>query len=219
MFRSYRRWKRNRKINKVKEGDGHQLKPFRFWQPLTRSIFYMKLIEKNEEAHVYAVNVHFFSEDETTELYRDGTHIATSSLPATFPVPGGVIEVATSDYGISRMDYVTRDGARQLQPDKRSAEGLRLRFDQRFPLISASIGACAIAILLLSIFLGLPQLLEGLTQIPWVAEHIGTFQSPVTLPNWLNTTLIILSVFAAMERALTLKNHWLIDMETSYWDE
>ncbi|KQL58603.1 MULTISPECIES: hypothetical protein [Bacillaceae] len=220
MFRSYRQWKRRKKVNKVKEGDGHGLKPFRFWQPLTRSLFYLKLRNHESEDHVYAVNVHFFSEDNTAELYLNGKHIATSSLPAAFPVPGGVIEVGTTDYGLSRMHYVEDGGQREyvLQPDKRSGEGLRMRFDQRFPILSKSIGRSAVMVLLVSLLLGLPQLVELVTSIPWIHEQIGTFQSPITLPDWANTTLIVAAVLAGIERALLLKNHWLIDMETGYWD-
>ncbi|GAF20390.1 MULTISPECIES: hypothetical protein [Shouchella] len=220
MFRSYRQWKRRKKVNKVKEGDGHALKPFRFWQPFTRSLFYLELTGDEGETHVYAVNVHFFSEDNTAELYLDGKHMATSSLPAAFPVPGGVIEVGATDYGLSRMHYVRESDQREyvLQPDKRSGEGLRLRLDQRFPITSKSLGLSAVMVLLVSLILGLPQLLELVTSIPWIHEHIGTFQSPITLPDWVNTTLIVASVLAGIERALLLRNHWLIDMETGYWD-
>ncbi|WP_193745328.1 hypothetical protein [Geomicrobium sp. JCM 19055] len=43
MFRFIRRRKQLKKIKKVKEGDGHLLKPYRFWHILTRSVFYLKL--------------------------------------------------------------------------------------------------------------------------------------------------------------------------------
>ncbi|GAB3796133.1 hypothetical protein [Virgibacillus kimchii] len=32
------------------------------------------------------------------------------------------------------------------------------------------------------------------------------------------TILVIAGTLAALERALMLRNHWLIDMETSWWD-
>lgn len=219
MLRRYRHWKRKRAINKVKPGDGHPLKPFRWWQIFTRSLFYKKFTENNGTSKVYAVDVHYFSEDETAELYVNGKHSATSKLPAFFPVPGGVIEVETTTYGLKRMHYVTDDGAEEiLSPHPKSLEGLRLRFDQRFPLTSNIIKYLAIAILLTSIVFGVPQLIAMISQIEFINERFGTFESPIVLPNWLNVTLAVASTLAALERAITLRNHLLIDMETSWWD-
>lgn len=219
MFRRYRRWKRERKINKVKPGDGHPIKPFRWWHILTRTIFYKEFTEADGTRNVYAVNVNYFSEDETAELYLNGRHHATAKLPAFFPVPGGVIEVETTTYGLKRMHYVTQDDEIEeiLSPHPISLEGLRLRFDNRYPRASNAIKYMAVAILLFSLVVGFPQLLEMISQWDIISERFGTFESPITLPNWLNVTLAVAGTLAALERALTLRNHWLIDMDTSWW--
>lgn len=93
MFHWYRRWKQKKAIRKVKPGDGHALKPYRWWQIFTRSLFYIRLTEEDGEQHIYAVSVPYFSEDVKADLYRDDKHDATSKLPAKFPVPGGLIDV------------------------------------------------------------------------------------------------------------------------------
>lgn len=219
MFKMFRRWRRQYSINKVKAGDGHALKPYSWMHLLSRSLFYARLREDDGNFHIYAVNVNYFSEKETTELYRDGKHYATSKLPAVFQVPGGFIEVAVTTYGLKRMHYVAEgEGEYQLYPDRKSTEGLRMRFDARFPRSSKIIGIAAIIILLVSLVLGLPQLIAAISQIPIVEEHIGSFEWPLILPDWLNTTLLISGIIAALERALMLRSHWLIDMETSWWD-
>src|SRR5699024_3930041 len=103
-------------------------------------------------------------------------------------------------------------------PDPLSTEGLRLRFDSRFPGVSAVIGRIAIVILLISLVFGLPQLAAAISQISFIADLVGTFESPLILPNWLNSALLVSGALAAVERALMLRSHWLIDMETSWWD-
>ena len=133
MLCQYQRWRRQKAVNRVKRGDGHSLEPYRLRHLFSRSLFYTKLPEDNGTICTYAVNVNYFSEESTAELYRNGKHWATSELPAVFPVPGGVIEVTTSTYGLKRMHYVADDGETHLlYPDRRSTEGLRMRFDTHF---------------------------------------------------------------------------------------
>jgi len=54
-------------------------------------------------------------------LYRDGVNTASSKLPAPLPVPGGVIEVEASSYGLRRCGFdapvavVVLEGARPLE--------------------------------------------------------------------------------------------------------
>ena len=151
-------------------------------------------------------------------LYRDGKQTHRSNLPVTFRVPDGVIDVEMSSFGLRRIHYVRDDGETfVLQPDAHSAEGLRARFGRRFPGLSRVIGAIAIAILLVGLVVAVPQLIELVTGWEVVAQRVGTFTSPINLPGWANTTLFIAGVVAAIERALTLRNHWLIDMETTWW--
>lgn len=150
-------------------------------------------------------------------LYRDGAQLYRSKLPATFPVPGGVIEVAANGYGASRMHFVDDRGNEQvLAPHRRAAEGLRARFDRRFPALSRTIGVLAILILLVCLVTGIPQGLEMITSFEPIAERFGTFSSPIQLPDWANVSLLAAGLIAGTERALTLRNHWLVDLDTTW---
>lgn len=212
-----RQWRRRRRLGRVKPGDGSRLEPFGGWDVLSRSLFYLELPDAPPEARVWAVDVHHFAEEDSAEVYREGRQSHRSTLPAAFPVPGGVIEVAASTYGLSRMHYVTGDGLeRPLQPHRSSMEGLRWRFERRHPRASAWIGRMAVVVLLVGLVVGLPQAVALISQVELVAGSVGTFSSPIMLPAWANTTLLVAGVVAAVERALTLRNHWLIDIETAW---
>ncbi|WP_053070472.1 hypothetical protein [Alkalihalobacillus pseudalcaliphilus] len=202
----------------MKEGDGHPLKPYRFWHIFSRSVFYLKLGNKDAESAEYAVEFNYWAEDSTAELYLNGKHTASSKLPAAFPVQDGIVEASVGSYGISRIHYVKNKHSYPLQPDKHSLRGLRLGLHKHFPKTSKWIERISATILLVALFLSLPQLIELLSQIPWVSEHIGQFESPIQLPATVNTTLLIGGFIAGVERTLMLRSHWLIDMETNYWD-
>lgn len=219
-----RRWQ----LGRVRPGDGSALTEYRPWQVFSRSLFFLDLAEPSGDSHAYAVDVRYLADAKTKKqhhnavgkspaaLYRDGVQLYRANLPTTFPVPGGVIEVATSPFGLKRMHFVSDDGGeRTLRPDRRSQEGLRARFEQRFPRTSAVIGAVAIAVLLVVLAGGLLQGLEALTKIPPVAERVGTFTSPVDLPAWANVTMVVAGMLSGVERALRLRHHWLLDSAAS----
>lgn len=207
------------KMKKVKTGDGHSLKPYRFWHVFTRALFHLEIKNERDEIVTYAVNYTAWAEEPRADVYRNGKHMSYSKLPAIFPVENGAIEVAASSYGVNRMHYVV-EGKEEfpLHPDKRSFRGFRKWVDKRFPRLSSFIGVSAVIILLASIVLGLPQLAETISKIPWVSENIGTFTSPFVFSFWVNFVLITAAVLAGTERALMLRNHWLIDIETNHWD-
>ena len=46
-------WRRRRAAGRVKSGDGHPLKPFRWWQQFSRALFYLRADGRAE----YAVDV------------------------------------------------------------------------------------------------------------------------------------------------------------------
>ena len=208
-------WRRKRAIRKIKPGDGKPLKPMRRWQLLSRTLFHIELPDDDGVSRTFSVDVPYFDFDGKVSLYRDGLRNARAESPALFPVPGGVIEVKMSTFGVSRMHFVPDDGAeRQLLPDRAAAEGARARFAHRHPAASSAVGVTAVVVLLVGLVFGLPQIVELLSQMEWVAENVGTFTSPFALPAWANTTLFVLGMVAALERALTLRNHWLIDMDT-----
>ncbi len=218
-IRVMRQWRRRRRQGKVKPGDGSELKSFGGWDVLTRSLFYLEVPEAAEERQLWAVDVHHFAEDDQAEVYRDGVQDQRSPLPAAFPVPGGVIEVAVNTFGLSRMHYVTTEGdERLLRPHRRSLEGLRVRFDRRHPRVSAWIARAAVVVLLVGLVFAIPQAAAMVSQWDVVADHVGAFTSPFALPGWASTTLFVAGIIAALERALTLRSHWLVDAETWWLD-
>ncbi|MEG9515001.1 hypothetical protein LZ318_15160 [Saccharopolyspora indica] len=201
----------------MKGGDGRPLKRFRWWNLFTgRSLFYLQLAGDGGRQVEYAIDVRHWGDSETGEgrahLYRDGRHHAESKTPAVFPVEGGEIEVAMSGFGVKRCHYVTGDGAeRQLVPDARSAEGRRARLERDRPGLSRSIGIISVIVLVVGLGLNLVQVLEPISRIPPVAENVGAFESPISLPLWLNIALGAAAAFASVERALRLRYNWLLD--------
>lgn len=221
MFDFIRRKKRDRKIKKVKVGDGHFLKKYRVWNLFTHSLFYIEIKNDhdNQITH-YAIRSKYFAEEPMVDLYREGRHVAYSKLPAAFPVDNGVIEISNGSSGINRIQYITDiEENFRVYPDRRSLRGFRLWVHKRFPLISFFIGGIAVVVLLMSIILSVPQLMETISEIPWVSENIGTFQSPIKLSVWEYFAVGIAAALAGTERALMLRRHWLIDIETANWGE
>ncbi|MEU4361711.1 hypothetical protein [Promicromonospora sp. NPDC023987] len=212
----FKEWSRRRAMQRVKPGNGRPLKRFRWWQPLSRALFYLPLRDDAGRQVVYAVDVSYLQRAASDDgkgkahLYLDGRHHAESKLPAAFPVPGGVIEVAPTSFGLKRCHYVTDEGAEyQLTPDRDSAEGRRERLDRERPALSRWIGLLSLLLLIVPALLVIPQLVEVAFEIPPVAERFGTFTSPVHLPFWLNVALALGAAVASTERALRLRYGWL----------
>lgn len=218
-------FRRRQLMGRVRSGDGSRLTPFRWWQTLSRCLFHVRLIDHTGDPHVFAVDVRHLTDPKPTadleagrgrapaSLYRDGLQTARSNVPTLFTVPGGTIHVATSGFGVKRMHFVPDDGGaeRMLHPDPRSQEGRRASFAHRFPTVSRCIGLLSLVTLLIALSLGILHGLEAATAIPPVAERIGTFTSPVDLPTWATTGLLIAAFLAGYERATRLRHHWLID--------
>lgn len=218
-----RRWQ----LAKVRSGDGSALRDYRFWQVFSRSLFFLELASP-EGGHSYAVDVKHLAEPRSRKeheggvgtppaaLYRDGVQIARSNLPTAFPVPGGVIEVAISAFGLKRMHFVPElGGERALRPHPRSQEGLRARFGDRFPRTSAVIGTVAWVILLAALVVNALHAVEVVTHSPAIAERVGTFVSPIHLPTWANVTLIVAALLSGVDRALRLQHNRFIDVVSS----
>lgn len=208
-------WRRRRAARRVKAGDGHPLPRYRWWQPLSRSLFHLQLAGPDGQPETWSVDVRLWGDSDgnvLAQLYRNGVHHARSKLPAEFPVTGGTVQVATSTFGLKRCHYVTTAGAeRQLLPDPVSAEGRRARLVRDHPFLSRVIGAVSWTVLAVALVLGVPQIVQQLSEIPPVAEHLGTFTSPFQLPGWFNIGLAVATVLASTERALRLRYHWLLD--------
>lgn len=211
-------WQRQRKLAKVKPGNGRELKPHRPWQILSRSVFCIELADADGTIHEYAVDVEYFGWDDKVRLYRDGHQHLVAEQPASFPVPGAVIEVAVGTFGLTRMHLVPDSGGpeRVLRPVPHSGEYWRAVLDRRHPQLSRWMGRVAIAVLLLGLVLFVPQLLELVSGWDIMPERFAGFTSPISLPGWLNTTLLVAGIVASLERALTVRNHWLVDLET-WW--
>lgn len=216
-------------------GDGSPLEKYSMRQVFSRTLFFLELPEPSGKIRRYAVDVNYDADelsgrqpkeedsdpdsdsdrknDSPVALYRDGVQIHRSDLPAIFRLPGGQLEVATTLYGLRRMHFVRDSGeAYVLRPHPHSPEGLRAAFSRRAPRTSRTIGHFAAMILLAGLALTLPQGLETVTDLHLISERIGSFTSPISLPAWANTALVTVTTFAAIERALTLRRHWLLDL-------
>ncbi|MGW2314082.1 hypothetical protein [Actinomadura luteofluorescens] len=66
-------------------------------------------------------------------------------------------------------------------------------------------------LLVIGVGLNLLQLADPLSHIPPVTQRLGTFESPMHLPIWLNLALGGGAVLASMERALRLRYSSLLD--------
>lgn len=210
--------KRRRAAQRIRSGNGRRLKRFRWWQPLSRALFYLPSTDDDGRPAVYAVDVPYWQQVMTEDgkgkahLYLDGRHHAESELPAVFPVPGGVIEVEPTAFGLKRCHYVAADGAvRRLLPDERSAEGRRARLDRERPVLSRCIGFLSLVLLVVPLLLVVPQIIEGVSQVPPLAQRFGVFTSPVDLPLWLNIALGLLASTSSVERATRLRWNALLD--------
>ena len=215
MFKESRR---RRAAQRVKPGNGRALKRFRWWQPLSRALFYLPVTNDEGRQVIYAIDVSYVQRAMTDDgkgkahLYLDGRHHAESKLPAVFPVQGGVIEVVATSFGLKRCHYITDQGPEyQLVPDESSAEGRRARLDREHPALSRWVGSVSLILLVIPALLLIPQLVEVAFEIPPVAERFGTFTSPVRLPGWLNFALGLGAAAASTERALRLRYNWLLD--------
>ncbi|MBO3095284.1 hypothetical protein [Cellulomonas dongxiuzhuiae] len=205
-----------RRTATVQPGDGRTLTPYRPWQLLTRSLFHLQLTDPAGAPRTWSVDVRHGGDDADGEaradLYVDSLHHATAKLPAAFPVPDGTIEVAASGYGLRRIHHVGADGsARQLVPDPASGEGRRARLDRTHPALSRSLALASAAVLLVALLLGVPQVVEQLTQIPPVAQTVGAWVSPVRLPDEVNIALVVATIAASTERALRLRYSRILD--------
>ncbi len=199
---------------KVKDGDGSHLKRYRFWHLISYSRFYIDYGE-----HRYHVQVDYW--DDKAALYTDGKQTSVSPLPASFPLDGARLEVAATMYGMKRAHLVDdhTGNETQMHASKGTAEAGRAKIAVKYPRTSRAIGAAAVVVLLASLAFWVPTALEFVTHLDVVADVLGgSFTSPITMPAWLSTPLTVAGVIAAVERALTLRSHWLIDAETFWLD-
>ena len=146
-------------------------------------------------------------------LYVDGALQSYAKMPARFTVPGGHIEVAITGFGLKRCHYVRADGTeQQLSPDPASAEGRRARLHHRHPGVSRVIGLISIAFVIAGLCIEVPQIIQSLSQIPFVADSIGTFTSPIQLPLAANILIGLAAAIGSTERALRMRSNWIDEL-------
>lgn len=193
-----------------RDGDGSALRPMHGWQVVHRTVF--GIAHAGER---WVVDVDLI--DDTAALYRGGVQVARSSLPARFPIGDATIEVAATTFGLRRAHLVHADGGeRQLDPAPGTAERWRAVLDHRWPVLSRVIAVVAVLVLIVGLGVAGAEAWEWLTSIEAIGERVGVFASPLALPEWAVTTLTVAGLLAALERALTLRHHWLLDADT-FW--
>lgn len=206
-----------RAAKRVEAGDGKALQGFRWWQLPGRALFHLSAVNpENNCTKAYSVDVRHWqnqsSGDVKADLYCDEKRIARSKLPAAFEIDGGTVEVAMSGVGMKRCHFVSDDGwERPLRPDPDSAEGRRARLECNRPNASRMIAFASVIMLLIGVVLLVLQVSEPISQIPPIAESIGSFTSPVGLPLWLNIALGLGAAVGSIERSFRLRYHWLLD--------
>jgi len=208
-------WRERRWARRAEQGDGRSLKPFRWWQMTRRALMSTTLVHDGRPV-VHTVDVRHGGDASDgvvrARLYVDGALHLVSRVPARFPVEGGHIEVRVSANGLRRCHVVADDGAeRQLVPDPRSAEGRRLRFARDHPAASRFVGALSGTVLLVGVGVNGLQVAEPISRVPPLAQNLGTFDSPLHLDPWVNVALGLAAALGAVERALRLRYHWLLD--------
>lgn len=207
----------NWRIRRVRTGSGEPLRRYRWWQMFGRSLRSIALTSPDGSSRVYSVDVRHAGDmtdgEVRARLYVDGALESFAKMPTRFPVPGGHIEVAITGFGLRRCHYVRPDGTeQQLTPDPASAEGRRARLHQRHPGVSRVIGLVSIVFVVVGLGVEVPQIVAALSQIPLIADSIGTFTSPVRLPLPLNLLIGLAAVLGSTERALRMRSSWIDEL-------
>lgn len=202
---------------RVRPGTGEPLPRFRWWQLLGRSLRTLTLRTPEGAVTTYSVDVRRAGDASDGEirarLYRDGSLLAYSRVPARFAVPGGHIEVAVGTFGLRRCHYLLEDGGEvPLTPHPASAEGRRARLHHERPRLSRFVGLVSTLLVLAGLCVTVPQIVQEISQAPLIADSIGTFTSPIRLPPTGTVLVGIAAVIGSTERALRMRSSWLDDL-------
>ena len=79
--------------------------------------------------------------------------------------------------------------------------------------MSRIMGWIAVAILLVGLAVWIPQVIETVTHWDVVSGYVDPFVSPINVALAVEYGLLAAGLVAALERALTIRSHWLIDFE------
>lgn len=179
------------------------LRPVSGWEVIWRGSFAAR-----HRGVDYAIDLDFFDFSERIHLYRDGEFAETRKSPATFTVDDDTtLEASMSLYGMKRAHLVHRGEGRavQLSPRPGTAEARRAAFAKRFPALNRWIGLLAWAVLVFAALTQLPVIYNA-TIAQWFDATLPT----LALPGWLNITLAVAGLLAAIDRALQLQhNRWI----------
>lgn len=200
---------------RVEPGDGASPKRYRLVDILNRSVLGI-----THAGHTYVVDYDFFDWDGKVSLYRDKRRVARSKLPAEFAVAGGRIEFGATFYGVKRAHLVLDDGRElPLSPHPRSPEAWRQRLARRRPRLSAALAVAAVVALVVGLVVGVLAVTETITHLPGVRQLLGwSFDSPIELSGAGASAVTIAGVLAIVERALSMRHHWLLDADTWWMD-
>jgi hypothetical protein len=198
-------------------GAGELLPRYRWWQLFGRSLRSIRLPSKDGTLSTYTVDVRHAGDMTDgavrARLYVDGALRSYAKLPSRFSVPGGHIEVAITGFGLRRCHYVRADGTeKELSPDPASAEGRRARLHHRRPGLSRLIGIVSLVLVVVGLCVEVPQIIESLSQIPFIADSVGTFTSPLRLPLPVNLLIGLAAIVGSTERALRLRSSWIDEL-------
>jgi len=205
------------RTRRVRAGSGEPLRRYRWWQMLGRSLRAITLPSPDGTTSTYTVDVRHAGDMTDGEirarLYVDGSLRSFARMPTRFPVPGGHIDVAITGFGLKRCHYVRADGSEvQLAPDPASGEGRRARLQHRHPSVSRLIGIVSTLFVVIGLGVEVPQIIAALSQIPPIADSIGTFTSPVQLSLQANLLIGLAAVVGSTERALRMRSSWIDEL-------
>ena len=74
------------------------------------------------------------------------------------------------------------------------------------------IGLISTVFVIVGLCVEVPQLIESLSQIPLIADSIGTFTSPIWLPLHINLIIGLAAVIGSTERALRMRSSWIDEL-------
>lgn len=197
----------------LEPGDGSRLAPPSGLGSVSTAQF-----ETTHGGRHWALSADLLGWDERCHLYLDGREVAVGSSSVEFPLgqyaPGvdGVIEARVGWWGMQRAHLVTADGSRQLDPSPGTLEHGRAEFARTQPVLSALVAALSWTVLVVALVVEGMQSLHWITRADWFqALTTWQFTSPIELPLGANIAITLLGTGAAVERALRLRHHWLLD--------
>jgi hypothetical protein len=181
--------------------ESKRLQPVRGAQVIWRGVY-----EIEHYGHVWAVEVDYFDWAEKVRLYRDGELVGERRSPARFELPdGAVLEAKMGLLGMTKLALRVTGAELPLRPAPGTAEARRAAFERRYPTASRLLATAAWLILVVALALEVPLLIEAI-----VRALGGEFDPPIRLPGWLQGTIGVLALLAALDRALRFKHSpWL----------